>query len=115
MSWFEYGTPVKRSHRKGVALRVRHLPDDILIKAKALMKEDEEIEMVFVKEIQKNNNVLLEFWCKERPYGMSGYRVWADSLKENPGLLHRYVVFYFSSKENPEWVCEGDIGRGYKE
>jgi hypothetical protein len=65
------------------------------------MRDDELIDMVKVLEIQPNNNVYLEFWCREN--------------STSHIISERYVVFGFSEKENPKWICEGDLGRGYKE
>ena len=36
--------------------------------------------------------------------------------REDNILLHnRYNVFGFVVDENPEWICEGNCGRGFKE
>lgn len=104
MSWFEYGVPSKRSLRKNVWLRIRDLPSEILDEARNRMRPGEEIDWIIVKEIQKKNKVLLEFWCHVP--GRQDY--FSDSS-------HRFTVFYMSVLEDPNWVCEGDLGRGYKE
>lgn len=104
MSWFEYGVPERRSLRKGVFLRVRDLPPALLSKARTYMKRGEQIEMVKVLEIRPDNYVYLEFWCLEN----------RQDIKKKI-LFERRVVFGFLEQENPKWICEGDLGRGYKE
>ena len=95
MSWFKYCDVKKRRLRKGLWLRVRSLPQDIFDKAKPYMRFGELISWVEVKELRKNNQVLLEFWC-------SGWR------RKYP----RYTVFHILVDENPDWTVEGDLGRG---
>jgi len=96
MAWFEYGIPERRSLRKNVALRVRDftITNDI----KILMREGERLELILIKEILPNNNVLLEF--HSRNYLIDPH--------------NRHTVFYLVYKEDPGWICESDIGRGYK-
>ena len=102
MSWFHYGKPEpkKRKLRKGVWLRVQCLPEDIYIAAREKLRSiTEVIRWVIVSEIRPDGKVLLEFWCQEM----------FDPVPE------RYTVFYLFVGENPEWVCEGDLGRGWKD
>lgn len=98
MSWFCYGNQTKRRYRVGIWLRVRSLPKDILEKAhKKLNNKKMSIAWVVVKELQPNEHVLLEFWCcAYAPLYMGDI----------------YTVFHLSVKEDPEWICEGDLGRG---
>lgn len=103
MSWFEYGTlPAnKRKLRKGVWLRVRSLPEPLLKEAKKLLSWRETIEWVEVKEIRPEGRVFLQFWCRKIGF-----------LKpEKPTV---FKVFGFDVPEDPTWICEGDLGRGYK-
>lgn len=108
MSWFEYGTPKKPHSRRGVFLRVRRLPQDILDRAKQVMLPDETIEMVKVLQVKPlENQVLLKFYCRE-------------ALKDEPRLTAhmqagRHIVFTLVADINPEWICEGDLGRGWVE
>jgi len=97
MSWFEYGKPKRRSLRKGVWLRVRDLPGDVRLKIRALLKKNERITWVAVQEIRPKGQVLLECW--------------AHVPKES---MNRHIVVHVLVDENPEWICEGDLGRGYK-
>lgn len=99
MSWFYYKDQTKRGNRKGIWLRVRALPPEILSLTLPYLRTEEEINWVEVKELQHNNHVLLEFWCQ----------TFADRMK----MKSRFNVFHLSVKENPEWVCEGDLGRGF--
>ena len=103
MSWFEYGVPERRALRKNVWLRVRHLPDALKKRAKKHMRLFEEIEWVAVQEIHPNGKVLLEFWCR-RP----------GDYQRSDKFVRRYNVFSFEVDEDPTWICEGDLGRGYK-
>lgn len=97
MSWFPYKDQEKRRYRVGIWLRVRSLPKAILAKAQKLMREKEMVSWVVVKELQPDGYVLLEFWCCN-PFDLKKREI--------------YTVFYLREKENPEWVCEGDLGRG---
>lgn len=103
MSWFEYGTlpPKKRKLRKGVWLRVRSLPKSLLAVAKKNRRSAlETLDWVIVKEMRPDGKVLLEFW---------GHTPLLDEFGK------RYTVFYHLCDEDPTWICEGDLGRGYKE
>jgi len=103
MSWFEYGSlpPKKRKLRKGVWLRVRSLPKSLLAVVKKNRRSAFEVlDWVIVKEMRPDGKVLLEFW---------GHTPLLDKVGE------RYTVFYHLTDEDPEWICEGDLGRGYKE
>ena len=105
MSFFEYGnlSGRKRRLRKGVWLRVRSLPKDIIDRAKAKMRTPfDEIDWVIVQEMRPEGQVLLEFWT---------HTMLIDHRKD----LWRYTVFHLLEKEDPTWICEGDLGRGYKE
>lgn len=118
MSWFNYGTPKKRSLRKGVWLRVRNLPESLLKTAKTLMRINEEIQWIIVSEICPNNQVYLEFWCKETmplDQGTEAIKRFMEEREKNTLLHNRYNVFGFVVDEDPEWICEGNCGRGFKE
>jgi hypothetical protein len=110
MSWFEYGTPKRRHLRKGVFLRVRNLPENLLKSAKKILKPGEMIEWVEVSGIEANGKVLLEFWCAHEFSPEIG-----RLQKKIPGFHRRFTVFHLFVDENPEWICEGDLGRGYRE
>lgn len=62
------------------------------------MRQGDQLQWVEVCEIRPEGQVLLEFWCQ--------------SLEDIP--FNRYTVFHIVTKEDPEWVCEGDLGRGFK-
>lgn len=97
MGWFEYGTPERRHLRKGVCLRTEALPEELQLVASQKMRENETLFIVKISEIRPRGQVLLEFWSKE-----------------TPNTMERYTVFYHLVDEDPKWVCESDIGRGYK-
>lgn len=107
MSWFEYGSlpPKKRRLRKGVWLRASALPGPIVKAARRCMRsKHEEIDWVVVSEMRDDGEVLLEFWCH-----VPGK---ADVISN--GNV-RYTVFHLLAKEDPSWICEGDMGRGFRE
>lgn len=97
MSWFEYGTPKKRSWRKGVALRVRDLPPELLTYINQYKGKSQQIFYVLVIEIQAEGSVLLEYHCGR------------DIMSPKQTVVTQQV------KENPKWICESDLGRGYVE
>lgn len=103
MSWFHYDYPEPRSIRKGVCLRASSFPLDLKEKAiKIINPHEDDISnltlMIKVKEIRPNNQVLLEFWSR-----IAG---------KDP--FNRHVVVHLLVDEDPKWVCEGDVGRGWK-
>jgi len=97
VSWFEYGTPEKRSWRKGVALRVRDLPPELLAYVNRYKGRFQQIFYVLVLEIQDDGYVLLEYHCGRK------------LMSPKQTVITQHV------KENPAWICEGDLGRGYVE
>lgn len=101
MSWFEYGHPVHRSSRRGVWLRVRNLPEPLVKQAKKYLTKDEFVEWVEVKEIRPKGQVYLEFWCRK-----------IGSMKPGKPVINK--VFGLVVDEDSAWICEGDLGRGYK-
>lgn len=97
MSWFVYNDQQKRRYRKGIWLRIRSLPTDLLAKIQQQMKKTESLAWVVVQELKPKNQVLLEIWC----------------YQFSPGTTpQRYTVFHLLVDEDPNWVCEGDLGRG---
>lgn len=92
----------KRSCRTGVWLRVSSLPDDTLSKILSMVDDTRESHPWQVKVLEvnnKTNQVLLEVWCEH---------------KRKPDAPRKHSVFHVWADENPDWVCEGDLGRGYK-
>lgn len=101
MSWFQLKDQKKRNLIKGIWLRPTSNPDVIeeILKSK-LMRKSEAVKWIEIKELRENNEVLLEVWCSS----------FTDMLLNK----RRSNVFYIQMKENPEWICEGDLGRGLK-
>jgi len=65
---------------------------------------DEEITWVVIKELRGQGRVLLEVWCWQLP---------RSPVKTSPAEgVDRFTVFHVEAVEDPEWVCEGDLGRG---
>lgn len=100
MSWFSYKDQQIRKYRKGIYLRIRSLPDDLAKKIKAESKKT--LLCVEVKELRPNSQVLLEIWC------FSPSLLWWKRKKPR-----KYTVFHLLVDENPDWICEGDMGRGF--
>lgn len=101
MSWFYLKDQPSRKMRKGIFLRVRSNPDVMeAIKKSRLKRPMEQVWMVSILELRKDNKVLLEVWCQ--------------SVIDMVRNKHRNNVFHVLVGENPEWVCEGDLGRGLR-
>jgi hypothetical protein len=101
MSWFVYSDQQVRKYRKGIWLRTRCLPKDLSEKIKKNMGKFESLAWVQVEELRPNNQVLLEVWCYQFKFPWRGI--------DKP---ERYSVFHLLVDENPNWICEGDLGRG---
>jgi len=101
MSNFSYGKHTKK--RIGVWLRHQSNPDMIKMISENVNKRImDTVERVIISEYdKKTDEVWIEVWCKN---------FW-DTFRER----HRYNVFYLKTKVNEEWICEGDLGKGYKE
>lgn len=78
---------------------MRDLPKVLLRRVKELMRAGEELELVEVCEIKPNGRVLLEF--TSRVVGIDPF--------------NRRTCIWLEADEDPAWVCEGDIGRGFRE
>jgi hypothetical protein len=103
MSWFFLKDQNRRRYRKGIWLRVyRGDNPDVhkLIKESKLLRFGDCVDRMVIKVLLRDNRVLLE--------------IWARNVKDivRPKYRERFNVFYIDAKENPKWVCEGDIGRG---
>lgn len=111
MAWFEYGTPKRRHLRRGVFLRPRMIPEDLKKTISGTMEDFDpklhEILMVEVKEIlpttkEGRRDVIIHAWIR-------------NFLQLDPFAQARlWFVVEIVTVENPEWVCEADIGRGLK-
>lgn len=103
MSWFLLKDQKKRSLTKGIWLRPSAEGNAALVDAirkTKLMRKADSIKWIEIKELRDNNEVLLEIWCSNL----------ADMMLNK----HRSNVFHLLIKEDPNWVCEGDLGRGLK-
>jgi hypothetical protein len=74
-------------------VRVRY-PRETVLEYKGRFQQ---IFYVLVAEIQDDGYVLLEYHC--------GTKI----------MSPRQTVITQHVKENPKWICEGDLGRGYVE
>lgn len=102
MSWFLLGDIKERSEIKGIWLRSSedtNLDVQKAIKQSKHLRLTEYVDRIVIHEIKNNEQVLLEIWGKNS----------LDFIKNK----RRYNVFYVLVKENPEWVCEGDLGKGF--
>jgi len=98
MAWFKYEDQPIRKYRKGIWLRVRSLPEELLATINENMKKGEDIAWVMIEEVRPGGEVLLEVWC---------YQPRSRKYK-----IERYSVFHLLVRENPQWTCESDLGRG---
>lgn len=101
MSWFILKDQESRRKRKGICLRMRTgVNEDVMkaIKKSKLKRPSKAILTVEIHELRKDGEVLLEVTC--------------NSLIDMLRRKLRYNVFHILIDENPEWICEGDIGRG---
>jgi hypothetical protein len=99
MAWFLYKDQPSRKMRVGICLRYRSLPKDLQKRIKKMIMIDESLIFIRVAELKPKNQVLLEVWTE--PLFNSRHN----------DYIH-YSVYVFCVDENPEWVCESDIGRG---
>ena len=109
MSWFAYGSLTEKREKIGVWLRVGS--NDKLVKSlrkSGRLRFNESIWRIEITEVRKDKEVGLEVWCRKLTFG-SITRVFSNNYKPT-----RYVVFHVWEKEDSEWVCEGDLGRGLK-
>lgn len=101
MSWFVLGDIKERSKIKGIWLRTKtgNNPDveDAIKKSKNL-RLSERVWKIEIVELRKNNQVLLEIWAKST----------IDMMRNK----ERHNVFHILINQNPNWICEGDLGRG---
>jgi hypothetical protein len=101
MSWFTLQDQPVRKKRKGIWVRFHSNPDVVEAVRKAkLMRPMDAVEWVSIHELRSDGKVMLEVWC--------------ISLVDTVRGKHRHNVFHVTMDENPEWVCEGDLGRGLK-
>lgn len=103
MSWFLYGDQKSRRKRKGVCLRVRNLDDYLLkrIDNTSCLRPGEKVFLVTVVELRPRKQVLLEIQAEAYADVISG--------KQRSNVFHIVV----DEDEGDEWICEGDIGRGW--
>ena len=101
MSWFALEAVKERKKIKGIWLRERSNPDvqQAIKKTKELRMTDV-VWKIEIVELRKENKVLLEVWAKNT----------IDVIRKK----HRNNVFHIEMTQNPEWICEGDLGRGTK-
>ena len=104
MSWFYLKDQPVRRKRIGIWLRVRSLPEDLIKKVSKIKRKAEHPWQIKIAELRPKGEVLLEMWCS------SPHLLMLQSHKR----YDRNIVYHFLEKENPEWVCEGDLGKGLK-
>ncbi len=105
MSWFTLGVIEKEDRKKikGIWIRAKRgsNPDvDDAIKNSGNLRMAERVWKIEIVELRKNNQVLLE--------------VWAQSGIDMMRRKDRHNVFHLLVDQNPEWCCEGDLGKGSK-
>lgn len=97
---FLYGTPRRRSRRRGVWLRVKELPNDLLHYFESKMRHGEVLSHVVVAQI-KWDGVVLEAWCADPAKFKIEEPVWTVVQARVP--------------EDPGWVCEKNLGAGWRD
>lgn len=102
MSWFLLGDIKERKNIKGIWLRKRpgcNLDVEQSIKDSKNLRLSERVWKIEIVELRKNNQVLLE--------------VWSQSLLDMIRNKERHNVFHILINQNSEWICEGDLGKGF--
>lgn len=101
MSHFAYGNHTEK--RIGVWLRYESNPDIMMfIKKHPCLKYLDMVSRIVVSDYdEETKDVWIQVWCKN----LIDIILWKK---------HRYNVFYIKVKPNPEWICEGDLGVGFK-
>ena len=97
---FLYGTPRRRSRRRGVWLRIKNLPSDVKDYFEQRISPLERISHVVVSQI-KWDGVVLEAWCVDPNKFNIKEPVW--------------TVVQLRTPENPDWVCEKNLGTGLRD
>jgi len=100
MSWFYLKDQPIRKRRVGIWIRVRSLPNELGKKIAKIKRISEHPWQIKIAELRPKGEVLLEMWC-------SSLGVLFSHKKYD-----RNIVYHFVEKEDPDWVCEGDLGRG---
>lgn len=104
MSWFTYKDQNPK-YRVGLELRVANIMQDHHHVRELISKNrriGEAPTRIVVKEFQKDGHVTLEVWCRAE-----------FDLRSVVLGMHRYTVFYITVPPNPDWICEGDMGRRF--
>lgn len=120
MAFFLYKDIKKNRYKIGVFLRVRCMLEDkdFCRAVKESGAKAHNIEWIKITEV-KNGWVRLQCWTRSwwrRITTARRIRKWKD--KEKLGKPYGgdcYLVASVIAPENPEWVCESDMGRGLKE
>ena len=100
MSWFIYGKHTKK--HIGIWLRPSSNPDVIeKIKKSKLKRFGDSISRIVVSEFDKEKNAV---WLQ----------IWTKNIFDSIFRKNRYTVFHIKTEINENWVCEGDLGNGFK-
>ena len=120
MAWFLWKDIKKNSQKKGVWLRVRAMLEDKDF-CRAVNKaglRPEYVRWIKVEHVKDG-------WALLECHGHSGWqglvnafriRNWEkNKAKGKPFAGGMRKIAFVYAPENPEWVCEADLGRGLKE
>lgn len=114
MSWFAYSDLKSKKEKNGVWLRINRGSNAELInelRKIGKLNFNDHISKIEINEPNDNDQtVLLEVWS-EKIFTMEKLRFIITG--NFPMFPEKYTVFYYRIKENPDWICEGDLGKGY--
>lgn len=112
MSWFLFSEQNPR-YRKGVCLRARREDNpDVFdkIDATGLAKDI----APYPPGMPTTKPLIITVCHVDNKRGTCSIKAYY-TVAEIPGInASKAVLIYIEMKMNPKWVCEGDVGRGYK-
>jgi len=113
MSHFSFGAITKDENKLGVWLRPES-NEQLLKKIKKVgrVKPHETVHRIIIEEVNNMPHkqlVYIQVWLYKITIG----QIFRILFKSKPKAI-RFIVFGFWENENPEWICEGDLGTGLK-
>lgn len=105
MAFFILKDQKSRSLRKNVWLRINcDVNQDVHEVIKRAHMDKHTLERIVILNILPKDKVLLEIWFKD------DYTQFVANER-----ITKFTVIHVVVPENPEWVCESDVGRGFVE
>jgi hypothetical protein len=121
MSWFFLKDQEKKYLRKGICLRVenmsqpvvRALLDSRCLPDGALVVDKQDRVSVDPAVVHSITVAIFHLLPKGRVTLRVSFCTYEDRLRYvRHEMAEKYTVFYVETDEDPDWTCEGDIGRG---